>query len=447
MQVRFAGLIAKLFLLGLLLSKSAWAQEEELRIAMSGAFQPFSTVDTQGRLVGFDADVARTLAARMGRRPVLVQIGWSGIQAGLQSGKYDLICGSMAITEERARNMAFSLPYYVSGAQVFGPEGQLPRRIGVTESSTYARFLAREPERFGEAQVVAYGSEAEILAAVVAGKVDGFISDRIVGGFYLSRSSATGISPTGSLLYLESCGIAARKEDLDLVRQVNQALLGMLQSGEYEEIYQRWVGDRPDLETLLSQWGNHAALLPREQSVSVADERADGGDWRSVLALLAAGAWLTLRLSLLTAVGSLLTGLLIGLGSLSPNRLVRASAQGYVILVRGTPLLVQLFLSYFVLATALNRLAGYELVGPFLAAFLALVVNTTAYNGETLRGAIQSGGACQGHLFGGRDHPDRVDLRRAQYRVPDRPGVRPLLFSSCPLPGDDLSTFARGESL
>ena len=72
-------------------SSRARAQEDAadappLRLAMSGAFQPFSTTDDTGRLTGFDADVARALARRMGQDPVLVQIDWAGIQAGLQSG-------------------------------------------------------------------------------------------------------------------------------------------------------------------------------------------------------------------------------------------------------------------------------------------------------------------------------------------------------------------------
>ncbi|MBN1458375.1 MAG: amino acid ABC transporter permease, partial [Armatimonadetes bacterium] len=68
----------------------------------------------------------------------------------------------------------------------------------------------------------------------------------------------------------------------------------------------------------------------------------------------------------------------------------RRLSSGYIWLVRGTPLLVQLFISYFVLATLLNRLVGFEMVGAFAAALIALVVNTTAYNAETLRGGINS---------------------------------------------------------
>lgn len=380
---------ACLILVWLALAGLAWGQEGELKMAMSGAFAPFSTIDEQGQLVGFDADIARALAAAMHRRPVLIQVDWSGIQAGLQSGKYDLICGSMAITPERLERMHFSLPYYVSGAQVFAFE-QRPKRFGVTEDSTYARYIREHPQQFGRAEVVYYGSEAEILTAMRADKIDGFVSDRIVGGFYLARAGAPDIAPQGELLYQEACGIAARLEDAELVRQVNAALLELVQSGEYDAIYRRWVGSEPDLETLFRQWGAFSDHIPRDAQGRPSTSGQSQSGWGDTLTLLARGALLTVELSLLTACLSMLTGLGLGLGTVSPSPALERLSRGYVALVRGTPLLVQLFLSYFVVATTVNRLVGFELMGAFSAALLALVINTTAYNGETIRGGIQA---------------------------------------------------------
>lgn len=368
-------------------SQAVLAQESPLRIAMSGSFQPFSTTDESGALTGFDADIARALARAMGRRVELVQIDWNGIQAGLQSGKYDLICGSMAITEARLDQMAFTLPYYVSGAQLFGT-GSQPRTLGVTESSTYARFLLDHPNLLPETSVTAFGSEAEILAAISADKVEGFVSDRIVGGYYLSRSNAMAIQPVGDLLYVESCGIAARKSDGALIRQANAALFTLIQTGEYEAIYRKWVGEAPDIELLFEQWGSHAGTLLRDESSPPTTVASTVGAKTATAGPLLKGAWLTLQLSILTAVLSLATGTALGLACVSRNRWLQGAASVYVGLIRGTPLLVQLFLSYFVVATAVNRWVGHELMGPFASALLALVVNTTAYNGETLRGGI-----------------------------------------------------------
>ncbi|MBN1459397.1 MAG: ABC transporter permease subunit, partial [Armatimonadetes bacterium] len=328
-----------------------------LSLAMSGAFQPFSTTDAEGSLVGFDADIAREIGRRLGRRPVLVQTDWAGIQAGLQSGKYDLICGSMAITPERLESMHFSLPYYVSGAQIFArPEMRELRgaRIGVTEDSTYAKYISDHPGEFPNAEVVHYGSEAEIVAAMNADKIDAFVSDRIVGGFYINKGAADKIVPFGGLLYKEACGIAARLDSAALVHAVNEALFEMIQDGTYTAIYEAWVGTPPDLRTLLASWADHESYIPplRKKTTDLPATGATFADRASaMLPLLAKGAVLTLELSLITALLALLMGSLIGVATAARSSLLRRLSSGYIWLVRGTPLLVQLFISYFVLAT------------------------------------------------------------------------------------------------
>lgn len=363
---------------------------------MSGTFQPFSSTDVNGELVGLDADVAREIARRLGRAPVLVQTDFAGIQAGLQSGKYDLICGSMAITPSRLATMHFSLPYYVSGAQVFAVEGTTSLegiRIGVTEASTYESFIRQHPEIFGRATVLRFGGEAESVAAMNSGKIDAFVSDRIVGSFYIERGGAAQIVPLGDLLYREVIGIAARKGDAGLVRQVNVALLEIIQDGTYGRIYERWVGTAPDLPLLMSAWGGRIDSVP---APGMRDATEPGRVVRFIdslpgmTAMLAEGARLTIALSLLTALVALVTGAFVGVASVSRSRIVRRLADGYVTVLRGTPLLVQLFIAYYAVATFVNRIASSELMGPFGAALLALVANTTAYNAETIRGGIAS---------------------------------------------------------
>lgn len=396
--------LAWIALFGLSLAGSAHAQATAaaspgpLRLAMSGAFQPFSTTDASGALVGLDADIARELSRRLGRPAELVQIDWAGIQAALQTRKVDLICGSMAITAERLQTMHFSLPYYVSGAQVFAREGVSSlhgARVGVTEDSTYARYIAAHPKRFAGATVSRFGSEAEIVAALRTDKVDVFVSDRIVGGFYISRGGATDVRPLGPPLYDEACGIAARRDDEALVREVNAALFAMVQDGTYARIYERWVGALPDLDRLLSSWGAHAQHIPASDASGADDERARpafADRVATMLPLLARGAWLTVQLSGLTALLSLLFGVVLAVLSISrrtrTGAVLARAVDVYVWLVRGTPLLVQLFIAYFAIATALNRIVGFELMGAFAAALLALVVNTTAYNTETVRGGL-----------------------------------------------------------
>lgn len=415
-----------------------------LRLAMSGAFQPFSTTDTESNLVGFDADIAREIGIRLGYEPQLVQTDWAGIQAGLQSGMYELICGSMAITDSRLETMHFTLPYYVSGAQVFIREGLTDlegTRFGVTEDSTYARYIEDHPEQFPGVSVVSYGSEAEIVTALNAGWIDAFVSDLIVGGFYIKHGGG-GIVPHGDLLYHEACGIAARKDSGELVRRVNGALFEMIQDGTYSEVYRRWVGVDPDVELLLASWGDFAEHIPPSAAgpSAVADDRPTFADTVApMMGILGRGAVLTLQLSLLTAVLALVAGAIIGVGSVSRNTMLRGLANGYIWFVRGTPLLVQLFISYFVLTSFLNQLAGREIIGAFGAALIALVVNTTAYNAETLRGGIGSIGKGQW------DAAASIGMTRA--RTMRRVILPQALRDSLPSLGNNLVVLIKDTSL
>lgn len=250
-----------------------------LRLAMSGAYRPLSMTDADGNLVGFDADIATDIAERMGYEPELVQTEWTGIQAGLQTNKYDLICGSMAITPERLEAMFFSLPYYISGAQVYVRNGIASLdgiRIGVTESTTYENYIENHPDEFPDCEVFRYDSEAQIVNAMNTDKIDGFVSDRIVGGFYIynyliKEGGAGDIVPFGDLLYLEYLGIAARKDSPDLILKVNDALKEMVEDGTYAEIYERWVGFDADIDQLRESWTEYAEFIPEPETSDNSD--------------------------------------------------------------------------------------------------------------------------------------------------------------------------------
>lgn len=89
-----------------------------LKIAMEGTYPPFDSRDASGNLVGFDVDVAKAVAARLGVKPQFIATEWSGILAGLQAGKYDVIVNEVTITPPRKQALDFSQPYVYSAAQL-----------------------------------------------------------------------------------------------------------------------------------------------------------------------------------------------------------------------------------------------------------------------------------------------------------------------------------------
>lgn len=122
----FAGMLI-LFMLLMALSVSAETLDKikiegQLSFALTGQYPPFNFVDENNQVTGFDVDIGLEIAKRIGVKGVPVTTAWDGIIAGLLAEKYDLICGSMAITPKRLETIAFSSPYYRSGAQIFSSD-------------------------------------------------------------------------------------------------------------------------------------------------------------------------------------------------------------------------------------------------------------------------------------------------------------------------------------
>lgn len=247
-------LLKKLFIPALLLTTmtaNANALEEvkakgEFSFAMSGQFPPFSFINDNGELVGFDVDIGMEVAKRLGVKGKPVQTAWDGILAGLLADKYDAIIGSMTINEERAKSVDFSNPYYQSGAQLFvktdsgitNIDEMNGKRVGVTLGETYETWLK---ENRPEIEVVSYKGLPLIIADLVNGRIQGFVSDRVAGTLTL-KDKELPAGAVGELLYPEKIGVAIRKDRTDLLDAINKALADMMADGTYEKISINWVG-------------------------------------------------------------------------------------------------------------------------------------------------------------------------------------------------------------
>lgn len=93
-------------------------QRGTLRIGLEGTFPPFNSKAPSGELVGYDVDIAKAVAAKLGVKPEFVTTEWSGIIAGLQAGKFDVIVNQVGITDARKQTLDFSPAYTYSAAQL-----------------------------------------------------------------------------------------------------------------------------------------------------------------------------------------------------------------------------------------------------------------------------------------------------------------------------------------
>ncbi len=218
----------------------------EMTFAMTGAYPPFNFIDEEGDLAGFDIDIANALANEMGVKAVPITTAWDGIIGGLTSNRFDMIIGSMAITESRLEEVNFTDPYYYDGAQFFVPSesdvtGLDDLEEGVVGVVTGTTFHDMLNEKDNITDIRQFESDVDNFMALEQGRMDGLVTGIFVG---LQAPAKFGIQikPAGEMLYAEEIGIAVRKEDEELLEKLNEALLTIIENGTYEEISIKWFG-------------------------------------------------------------------------------------------------------------------------------------------------------------------------------------------------------------
>lgn len=342
--------------------------KDTFTVALTGKYPPFSFYSSTGELTGFDVDVTREIARRLGRKPVIITTEWDGILAGLLVKKYDAIIGSMAVTPTRAEKVNFSIPYYASGAQLFiqekdrgeinGIEDLYGRKVGVGLGETYEHYLRGN---YPGIEVVPYRSTVDIFQDMLNGRIQGFVSDRLVGMYQIRRGEMPFV-PAGPLLYEEKMAIPVTRDNRELLEKINRALSRMREEGDLHRLHRKWFGDRAE-----------------ELSGTVKGMSAG-----VIAGLLIRGFGITL----LVAAVSLFLGFVISIpwGTvLNHDRFALYFVFRFLNdFIRGTPLLIQLFFVYF----------GAPQIGitlsPIPAAIFTLTVNSAAYMAEVVRSGLMS---------------------------------------------------------
>jgi len=348
------------------------------RVALSGRYPPFSFYSEEGLVQGFDVDTAREVGRRLGRSTEIIATEWAGIIPGLQSDRYDAIIGSMAITQERAEQVRFSEPYYISGAQLFVHESQVDQYpdldaftnelIGVGVGSTYQQFLTSQ---YPHLNIRLYPGEAEMFLDMRTGRLSAFVTDRLVGMYNIEQSGLEFV-PAGPLLYAERCAIPVRIGNEDLRDQINEALVEMVEDGFFDSLHLKWFGSPPDMEAI--------AGIP-----DISEFDLESTTQRRILLTMLQGFMITLYVAFFSITVGFLLAIPIGVGINNGPKALRWLLIGFSDVIRGTPVLVQLFFFYYGLGTieALRMTA-------LQAGILAMTINAAAYMGEVVRAGLIS---------------------------------------------------------
>lgn len=235
-------------------SGSALAKDwKKVRIGVEGAYPPFSYVQPDGELAGFDIDIAKALGKAMGAEVTLVSQDWDGIIPALLAKKYDAIIASMSITEERLKKVAFSKKYYQTPAKFvckkgmiekFSPEAIKGKTIGVQRATTHDKYLT---DNYGDdVKIKRYASQDEAYLDIAAGRVDILLADSVAltDGF-LKKEGGKDYGFVGPDLndpkwFGQGEGVAIRKGDKDLVVLFNKAIDTIRTDGTYKKIQDKY---------------------------------------------------------------------------------------------------------------------------------------------------------------------------------------------------------------
>ncbi len=225
---------------------------KKIRIGVEGAYPPFSEVGPDGKLKGFDIDIALALCAEMKAECTLVQQEWDGIIPALQSRKFDAIVASMAITEERLKVVNFTNKYYNTPSRLVAKagttlqptaDGLKGKRIGVQRSTIQDRFVTAT---FTGSEIVRYAKADEVYLDLAAGRVDVVFSDTLaVDGGFLKKPQCKGFAFFGPSyddpkFFGTGSGIAVRKADTALQAKFNAAIAAIRANGVYKKINDRY---------------------------------------------------------------------------------------------------------------------------------------------------------------------------------------------------------------
>lgn len=229
---------------------AAQAKEwKQIRFGIEGAYPPFSWTEASGELKGFDVDIANALCKEMEARCKIVAQDWDGIIPSLLARKYDAIIAAMSITEERKKKIDFTEKYALipnkfvakKGTElVMTKEGLKGVTVGVQRATTHDKYLT---DNFGSGvELKRYGSFDEAYLDLKAGRIDTVLGDASAleegllnkpGG---KEYEFVGPSLTDPKWFGDGFGIATRKQDKDLTKQLNAAIDSLREKGVYQEI-------------------------------------------------------------------------------------------------------------------------------------------------------------------------------------------------------------------
>jgi polar amino acid transport system substrate-binding protein len=339
-------------------------------------------------LTGFDVEIAQLLAREMGRRPQFVQVAFASLDQSAARGDFDIGLSGIEDTPGRRAAVAASIPYYRFTEVLTVRDGDRERyrtladlrgrRVG-TLGGTIAYDILLAAERDHGITAVSYDDDVHPYTDTLNGRLDAVLLDNVLADRAMRRHSG---------LHTQAGGIAeghyiviTAPENTALRDQVDRILRDAMADGRLEAILRKWNVWNDDQRRL------HATVLSGAAVAPVAPVAANApglfAATRRYLPSLLQAAAITLVLSCLAMALAVGLGIAIATGRVYGGALAGGALTLYVEVMRGTPVLLQLFVIYYGLSSVIRLPA-------FAAALIGLGLNYAAYESEIYRSALQA---------------------------------------------------------
>lgn len=358
---------------------------------------PFVEADPSdpSRVAGFDVEIAEHIAARLGRPPRFIQVAFQSLDQSARRGDFDIGLSGIEDIPARRQSLGASVPYYefrevltvrAADRGRYRRLADLRGRRVATLGGTMAYDLLLEAERRHGVTAVSYDEDVHPYSDLALGRVDAVVLDHVLAERAMRRHTGLVTHPealaTGHYLVITAPANTALREQLDAI------LREAMRDGTLERIFRKWNvwnDDQPRLFARILGEPGPSAAGSQELGVGSRDSEFPSAtpSLQAYLPSLLRAAVITLVLSCLAMALAVAIGSLIAIGRVYGDPVTRLVLTVYVEVMRGTPVLLQLFVIYYGLAAVIRLPA-------FVAALAGLGLNYAAYESEVYRSALEA---------------------------------------------------------
>ena len=361
--------------------QKATPKKKKYKISSDSSFAPFVFQNDQSKYTGIDMELIKAIAKDQGFTLEISNPGFDAAVSDVQNGNADGMIAGMTVTDARKATFDFSDPYYTTNSilavqessTISSYEDLKGKTVGVKNGTASQTFLEENKSKYGY-KIKTFSDGASMYDSLNSGSVAAIMDDEPVIKYAIKqgRKFKTPIegTPSGQVAF------AVQKDsNPELIEMFNNGLANLKESGQYQKILDKYLSSDSDETT---------------DSTSV-DETTIWGLLQNNYKQLLSGLGVTIALALLSFAIAMVIGIIFGMFSVSPYKWLRWTAEIFVDVIRGIPLMILAAFIFWGIPNLIESMTGHQSpINDFLAGTIALSLNAAAYIAEIVRGGIQA---------------------------------------------------------